>query len=229
MTKPVAIILPSLILDEETMTYYHRFINSLRTHTPHDIYHLYIIDNGSKVGAERMAGDADVYYRSESPLGYAKAVNLGIEMAIEEGYTQFVVANNDIELSEAWLTNLVDMYRETGGLLAPQDHPTETKVLYPDESWYSLWLIDKKTWLKVGRLDDELLNYRFHDQEYSIRLKKAGFFVGRTGLIHVKHGNSITYKKMGRNEDPAEREEMIRRHGHALFSDWIRAQGNAIH
>ena len=81
--------------------------------------------------------------------------------------------------------------------------------------------MDRATFTRVGYLD-ELINYRFHDQDYSIRVKKAGLPVRRTGKVVVQHENSATYKKMNRNEDPAEAEIMMERHGAKTFGDWIK-------
>jgi GT2 family glycosyltransferase len=219
-----AIILPSYLIDHENLDHYRVFRQSLLAYTPKELYDLIIIDNGSKIAADEMESAADFYFRYDEPLGYAKAVNIGMQVALSRFYTRMVVANNDIEFVEPWLEKLNEMYDETGGLLAPQDSESEREALYQNHSWYSLWMIDRKTWEEIGALDDEVLNYRFHDQDYSIRLAKAGKFIGRTGLVHVKHLNSATYKKMGRNEDPGEREEMIRRHGHPLFDEWHRAK-----
>ncbi len=228
-----AIILPCYIPDDEVFAHYKSFIDSLRRTTPQESYQLIIVDNGtpSAEAVKRMETDADIYFRSPLPLGYARAVNLGIEIAygLADFFDlvggKFVVANNDIVLDEPWLEKMILLYDEIKpGLLSVQDNPQKTERFYPNESWYSFWMIDAQTWKEVGALDDTKLNYRFHDQDYSIRLAKKGYFVGRTGLIQAKHANSATYKKMNRNEDPDEKAEMIARHGHALFSDWVRAK-----
>ena len=228
--KKIAIILPIYIIDEENLEQYRKFSDSLHATQPDDLYELFIIDNGSKFGTFELEADADFYYRYEEPLGYAKAVNIGFEKVAQqandqEGADHVVVANADLEfMTEHWLSTMLEVYEDVGGLLSAQDVADCNQRYYPDTSWYSLWMIAMDIWYEVGKLDDTKLNYRFHDQDYSIRLKQAGFNVGRTGLVQVKHVNSATYSKMGRNEDPEEREEMIRRHGVALFSEYIHDQ-----
>lgn len=224
----VAIILPCYLIDAENLAHYRKFIETLEANTPRQMYDLIIVDNGSNLGREEMQRDADIYFEHPEPMGYAKAVNAGMAAAkslcvVPGRDLTCVVVNNDIELPQHWLEDMLEIFKETGGLLAPQDFPAHKDRIYYDQSWYSLWMIKMSTWEKVGTLDDEKLNYRFHDQDYSIRLKKAGLFIGRTGKVQVKHINSATYSKMKRNEDPEEREEMMRRYGFALFSDWMRA------
>jgi GT2 family glycosyltransferase len=222
------IIVPCYLIDEENLHHYQIFIASLKTHTRRDEYELIIIDNGSNLGTAEMAHDADQYYRLPQPIGFAKAVNFGMRLVQAQRYARYnaekdcvVVVNNDIIFThDDWLPSMLAVYQTVGGLLSAQDVFSKTAAYYAHESWYSCFMIDLCTWLAVGQLDEEKLNYRFHDQDYSIRLAKQSYAVGRTGLVQVTHLNSATYSKMKRNEDPEEREEMIRRHGFALYSQW---------
>ena len=224
-----AIVLPTYLIDEENLAHHRAFMNSLRETESDSQWEIVIVDNGSKLGQFELEADGDHYIRFEEPLGYARAVNLGIRHALNNcnegaGLERVIVANNDLVFDEdGWLAQMHAAYDAHGGVLSAQDTRAHTDEYYPNESWYSFWMIDVPTWKAIGELDDEKLNYRFHDQDYSIRAVQAGFNVGRTGHVQVRHANSATYKKMNRNEDPEEREEMIRRHGHALFSDWYKA------
>lgn len=218
----VSIVLPNYIPDADVFSYFERFITSLLAFTPGYQYQLLVVDNGTPqeffqqmLPLLAQVPDFQILHK-DTPLGYARAVNVGIGWA---DHDVIVVANNDIEFTQQWLLEMIDEYGTIIGLLAADDRPNTEPRLYPDESWYSLWMIDRDVWSKVGCLD-ESLNYRYHDQDYSIRLKKQGYFIGRTGKVRVKHGNSITYNKMKRDEDPLEREEMLRRHGYSTFSEW---------
>lgn len=155
----------------------------------------------------------------EAPMGYARAVNLGLALATGD---ILIIANNDLILPHGWLDGMLQDYQE--GTLAPQDMSVDP-IIYEDAHWFSLVMMGRDTFTKVGYLD-ELINYRFHDQDYSIRVKKAGLPVRRTGKVVVQHVNSATYKKMNRNEDPAEAEIMMQRHGAKLFSDWVKLCGS---
>src|SRR5262249_54585573 len=89
-----------------------------------------------------------------------------------------------------------------------------------EESWYSFWMIRERVVNIVGLFDTRLA-YRFHDQDYSIRLKKAGFKVLRTSAVRVQHDEASTYRKMNLSEVEAkERETMINRYGVEHFRDW---------
>lgn len=215
-SKKTSIILPSYVIDEEVYGYLKRCLEAIKAHTTD--YELIIIDNGSKFGKEEMKAAADKYIERDYPMGYARAVNLGLALAEGE---YLCIINNDLFAPDKWLDILIRDYGQTkGGIMSPMDRKSNVGIVY-DEHWFSCILMNRETFTKVGYLD-ELINYRFHDQDYSIRVKKAGLEVMRTGNVVVEHINSATYSKMGRNEDPEEEKIMIERHGYAHFNDWIK-------
>lgn len=213
----VSLILPTYSPDNEVSEYVKRFLDTLKANTPRELYQFVVVENGSNTLA--LASLADIYIQKEYPLGYARAVNLGIALADND---LLVVANNDLTLPAGWLETMIEEYQKHGpGLLAPVDF-SPTQELYLDSHWYSLWITDRHTWNAVGYFD-EMLNYRFHDQDYSIKLKQAGFNVMRTGKVQVGHVNMATYKKMKvEREESMERELMRKRHGALLFDDWLK-------
>jgi GT2 family glycosyltransferase len=213
-TKKVSIIIPTYCPDNEVVEAYNKFFSSLKKYTNREDYQLVVIEQGVQLVNELIP---DIYIHKEKPIGYARAVNLG--MAVADG-DYLIVINNDIELSENWLENLVNDYEKEFngmGLLSAMDY--DRPGIVENESWYSLFIVGRRTFQTVGYLD-EILNYRFHDQDYSIRLKKAGFKIGRTGNVKVKHKDSTTFKKMNINIG-FEEKIMNERHGAILFSDWI--------
>lgn len=211
-SKKISIILPNYCPDQQVAEYLTKFIISLMNNTPMP-YQLIVVENGSHTPKLKEA--ADIYIHKYDAIGYARAVNIGL--AIADGDI-FVIMNNDLEVPPNWLKTMLGQYE--GGTLAPIDHPIQIEGLIEDSHWFSMIMFDRKTFNKVGYLD-ESLPYRFHDQDYSIRVKKAGLPVRQTADVVVSHINSATYSKMGRNEDPAEREEMIRRYGVAHFHEYV--------
>lgn len=217
--KKVDIIVPSYVPDHEVGDHCARFLESLQQWTNKDLYRLIIVDNGSRFRVEEMKAAADEYIRKDFPLGFGRAANLGMAFSDAE---YMVVVNNDITLQGPWLEQLLADYEQYGpGVLSPVDHPAEQQIFY-DANWFSLFLLDRKTFVNVGYFD-ETLNYRFMDQDYSIRCKKKGYNVMRTGFVTVHHVNEATWSKQGNGvEEREERQRMIDRYGVALFSDYVR-------
>lgn len=214
-----SIILPSYVIDETVHGYLKQCLANLEANTDRESYQLVIVDNGSVAGSELMKSKADIYVRKEQPMGYARAANLGLSLADGD---YLCILNNDLFVPKDWLPNMIKDYESipNAGTIAPMEGMPE-KRLYHDSHWFSLVLFSRKVFTEIGYLD-ESINYRFHDQDYSIRVKKAGYEVLRTGNVAVEHINSATYGKMKRNEDPVERDVMIKRYGHAHFEEWLR-------
>jgi GT2 family glycosyltransferase len=215
----VDIIVPSYVIDQEAGDHCARFLETLKQWTPRELYRLIIIDNGSRFRVEEMKESADEYIRKDYPLGYGRASNLGMAFSDAE---LMVVCNNDITFNGPWLEKLIEEYEKHGpGVLSPVDHPEEYDICH-DANWFSLFMLNRKTFIDVGYFD-ETLNYRFMDQDYSIRCKQKGYNVMRTGKVLVGHVNEATWSKQGNGqEEREERQRMIDRYGVALFSEYAR-------
>lgn len=191
-----------------------------RTELP---YELVIVENGSKTRIVDIA--ADVLVRTPEPLGYAKAVNLGISLAHGD---HFLIVNNDIHVEEGWDRELVEAYANLpskGGVLGAFDQQGGGREYWMDVSWWSCVCISRSSWSYVGELDAGALNYRLHDQDWSIRAKLAGLDVARWTGARVKHYEGSTYKHMKTDDiEIPERAEMRRRWGHEHFVDWLREE-----
>lgn len=219
----ISLILPSYVIDEEVYGYQKKCLEAIKANTPRDLFQFIVIDNGSKFGSDEMKEVADIYIRKDYPMGYARAVNCGWSLA---DHDYVAVINNDLFVQKGWLEQLLADYKTTvGGILAPYDHETTNQGVQYDKHWYSLFLTHKDVLSKVGYFD-ESINYRYHDQDYSIRVKMAGFEVMRTPNVIVSHINSATYNKMEQKQNEnAEYQIMINRYGHSMFEDWVRHYG----
>jgi GT2 family glycosyltransferase len=220
MTK-TSIIIPSYVIDNHVHDCLQKCFKNLFEYTDHDSFELIIVDNGSIFGSGLMKEKSDIYVHTKKPLGYAKAANMGIKLA---NYENLVILNNDIfVIYNGWLPDLIEEYEKTkGGIMSPMEYDRGDKEIHYDEHWYSLFFTKKNVIEKVG-LFDESLPFRFHDQDYSIRVKLAGFEVMRTGRVLVTGLNSATYSKIDKNttKEDNERSEMIKRYGAAHFQEWI--------
>jgi GT2 family glycosyltransferase len=115
------------------------------------------------------------------------------------------------------------------GVLAPMDTGSSRmlETTY-DDHWWACVLIEMWKWWKVGPFD-ESLPLAYHDQDWSIRCKLAGFEICRTGNVVVEHVNMATRNRMPRDGEAQEIEEMIRRWGTSEFRDWARLNEGKLH
>lgn len=226
LMKPVTIILPTYCPTGEIQGYMNACVADL-ANTPRDLYSLIVVEQGLRVYPHEVLRP-DLYLYAYDPLGYARAVNLGVALAD----TEFIcVLNNDLfVLSPTWLGDLISEFRsiesygKVVGVLSPVESYSAGDHIVYDESWWSCVLLSRYRYLALGGLDDQLLNYRFHDQDFSIRAKKEGWEVCRTGRVVVRHVNSATYDAMGKPKETEESREMRRRHGVAHFYEWLAVQ-----
>jgi len=177
---------------------------------------------GNLIQSLKTGRDYPLTYRhSKEPLGFARAVNLGVGLASGD---HFLIVNNDIEVSPGWADRLVDKYDSVpnAGLLSPACTSPRDRCEMIEEptSWWSCVCISRKVWEDVGKLDDEKLNFRLHDQDWSIRCFDKGYVVGRYRNVTVVHHDCTTYKHMVVDETP-ERAEMVRRYGVEHFADYV--------
>lgn len=104
-------------------------------------YRLYVIDNGSTDSGTRLSeslaaqfGIDAVCVFNDANFGVAKGNNQGIEMALVDGCTHVLLANNDTAFEPRTIVRLLDAMRETG-------RPAATpKIMYhgrPDLFWYA--------------------------------------------------------------------------------------------
>ena len=210
--KSISIIVPAYLIDEQVRKLAIGMLPKLIAAGVQVI----VVENGSSYGIGKNT--ADVYIHKPAPIGYTRAVNIGL--AIADGH-YLVVSNVDIEFPQGWLQTLIHEYEVHGpGVLSPDDHGRGGVW---EESWYRVWMTDRNTFSNVGYLDQGL-PHRTSDQDYSIRIVQKGFKVQRTGAVQVYHHESSTFNKMGIDWS-GEADEMIRRYGCVHFREWRAAGG----
>jgi GT2 family glycosyltransferase len=217
------------VADEENYGILVKCLNSIKKNTPKELYELIIVDNGSNYGIEEMKDSADNYLRYDKPLGYTKAVNIGLNAAKGK---YLCVFNNDLFVNKGWLEQMLEDLDKSGfDAIMPMDRgmemyhtEAESGKFYENWVWGALWIIKRDIYEKVGQMDEEL-NWRFSDQDYWIKIKMSGFRLGRTGNVVVDHVLGATYNKMGKigsSEEVSESEEMNRRYKVNTFDKWFK-------
>src|SRR5690554_4618436 len=85
---------------------------------------VYIIDNGSKDGTQDfiLSYYPDfIFYQSERNLGFGKANNLGLKMALDDGCSHFLLLNQDASMTWDDIFSMAELQNENPqfGILSP--------------------------------------------------------------------------------------------------------------
>lgn len=180
---------------------------------------VYIIDNGSSDGTQQFIRDncpEFIFVQSETNLGFGKANNVGLELALKDGCTHFLLLNQDAHLSWESIDVLVHIQNKNieYGILSPihlynaslvdKNHlktltkkcfdyfndlivGNSVKELY--EIGYTnaaIWLVSKDCLRRAGGFDPLFPHYG-EDVEYATRVNFMGFKVGICPNVNGYH------------------------------------------
>ena len=197
------------------------FLQSLYAHTPADMFELILVDNNSTDGTVeflqefvKIHDNAQVICNCEN-LGYAKGCNQAIKLA---KYEFIGLLNNDILLSQNWLSSLFEMFEKEQnnvGLVSPcaiyPDNCDENrfnkyteKLLLKRKSDYiqtikpdfSCVVCRKQDIYKVGLFDENFITAYFEDDDLSWRFIFAGYTNYVSHLSYIYHKGSLTGKTL---------------------------------
>lgn len=197
--------------------------------TPKELYELIIIDNGSTLkidGVEEYFSKADILIRNNKNLGFAPAINQGINLARGEFILQ---TNNDILVWEGWLETLLKDFEENEnilnlnmGLLMPAIVKEKIRFwdilkLKKDEinmktnagkfsqgaEFGSMYLGRKKMFMRIAtnRDDYQVLDENFkcgfgEDRWLYREVRMLGLDTYRTHNLRVAHVGNLTMSKV---------------------------------
>ncbi len=219
-SQPVSIVIPAFNQAEITA----QCIASIRAHTQVP-YRVFLVDNGSQPPlAPAYEGMEHVtVIRSESNRGFAAGVNLG--MARARGHV--VLLNNDTLVPEGWLEGLLSVLEEHPdvGAVGPMSNCVSGSQLIPELHLDSIdaindfartrreqfgaklqtvarlvgfcMLIRDRVVETVGLLDEQFATGNFEDDDYCVRMLRAGYRLGVAEGSFVFHYGSQTFQAMG--------------------------------
>jgi GT2 family glycosyltransferase len=177
---------------------------------PSDLNKVYIIDNCSTDGTQEIIKENHpefVFYQSETNLGFGKANNLGLSMALKDGAEYFLLLNQDAYLSWDDIMELALIHsRNKGyGIISPShlydqkhlDHRhygyicksrnnllndyivgNNIREIYDIEfSNAAIWMVSKECLKRVGGFDP-LFNHYGEDDDYAKRVSFFKFKIG---------------------------------------------------
>lgn len=185
-------------------------------------HRVYIIDNGSSDGTQDFIINhcpEFTFLQSDVNLGFGKANNMGLESALKDGCTHFLLLNQDAQLSWEAIEELVQIQKKhvNYGILSPihlydqlnLDKKHLRTLMKSGDAYFNdlivkkelaevyeikhtnaaIWLVSKECLRKAGGFDP-LFNHYGEDSEYSKRVNNFGFKVGMCPKIKGFHFRS---------------------------------------
>ncbi len=173
---------------------------------------LYVIDNTEKVENYNVLPQKDkiVYVPNHENLGVAKALNIGAEMARNEGFEWLLTMDQDSRFQDGTLEALIQYLEnnktENIGLISPW-HNTKSGAVKPDiaveevmEVMTSGNIINLKAHQQIGGFKEWLFIDSI-DIEYGMNLNKHHYKVIRLNNVELEHelGDIKIKHVLGRN------------------------------
>jgi O-antigen biosynthesis protein len=211
-----------IILTYNKFEYTKQCIESIRKYTQGTNYELIVVDNASTDETTdwlKQQMDIKTIFNDEN-VGFPRGCNQGIEIASGEN---ILLLNNDVIVTKNWLENLlVSLYSsETIGAVGPVTNSaayySTIPVSYKDmEDMHQFaeehnksnpikWeerlkligfcmLIKRIVVDKIGLLDERFTPGNFEDDDYSIRIRKAGYKLLLCNDTFIHHYGSTSWQ-----------------------------------
>lgn len=239
--KKVAIITPAYNKMEAATK---PFLESLYKYTNPELFDLIVIDNGSNDGTseylknfEKEHSNLKVIYNTEN-LGYSKANNQGIEIALKSDYEYIGLLNNDILFTPNWLEDTLKIFEYDSqlGMVAPRDAgrrkffkkklTSDNYILYYKdylkrfkeplkymlEPLFSCVIVKRQVIEKIGLMDVNYTPAFWEDQDYCLRALYAGFSLATSNISFVFHNHSTTSSAISKEIYERNREYFYKKH-----------------
>lgn len=170
-------------------------IDSIYSHTSTP-FEIIVIDNGSNDGTKEYLEEESkkrsnlTFVRSDVNLGYQKGINLGVSRAKGDYLMLF---NDDAKVlgllpdGRDWLKTFMDELESDPkiGIVGPHEGMSPTLNIQMLFFWCVL--LRRKTWDEIGPLDDVTFFNYGGDDDYCMRLSKAGYKIGVKFIDRLRH------------------------------------------
>lgn len=195
-----------------------------KTSAPHEII---VVDDGSTEKTRKFLQEIKgiTLISNKESLGFPAACNIGMRQVKSDF---FVIMNNDVEVTNLWLTNLLEsMQRDsklgivgpmTNYISGPQQDPNAhyncereleqyaytirnrrpPRLEYFPRVVFFCVLIRKALYDKIGGLDENYGLGNFEDDDYCLRATMTGWNCAHDHNVFVHHYGSKTFGKMGK-------------------------------
>lgn len=180
----ISVIIPTYILDEKLMEITQKCLKTLKEFTkPETFYELIIIDNGSPI---RLEYDCDILIRNKRNRGNSVAWNEGLKLATGD---YLLLADNDVEFSEGWEKLAGE------GITFPLSK-CEGQTEYTKQIAGYFWMMDRKTFQKMGYISEEYGLGYYEDTDYFRTAQLKGIPLNCNTEVKIYHHGKATSKKM---------------------------------
>ncbi|MDK2798758.1 MAG: hypothetical protein PWP27_510 [Clostridiales bacterium] len=211
-----------IILTHNQLEYTKMCIDSIREFTAKDMYQIIVVDNHSTDGTiEWLKEQKDIQViLNDENLGFPKGCNQGIEAATG---TDVLLLNNDVIVTQHWLENLnkcLYSSEDIGAVSAVTNYSSYYQTIpatYSNinemhafaqkhnisnpEQWDEriklvafCMLIKREVIEKIGLLDERFSPGNYEDDDYSFRMKKAGYKLLLCKDTFIHHFGSTSFK-----------------------------------
>lgn len=151
------------------------------------------------------------FIQNKEPLGFAGAMNIGLEHAKGDYYC---FLNSDIVATPGWLESMMMAFEDQKmGLVVPTytesltkqsvDYNGEIDIEYVDDP-LSLkgvcFLVKKEVIDTIGKWDDSFGMGGGEDNDFCIRIKKAGFKLAIARNSYIYHYGSASFRELFNND-----------------------------
>ncbi|MDV4149716.1 glycosyltransferase [Clostridium sp. AL.422] len=231
-----------IILTYNNLDYNKICIESIKKYTNSD-YEIIVVDNNSTDGTVEWLEsqkDIKVIYNKEN-LGFPKGCNQGIRIVTGE---EILLLNNDTIVTPNWLENLKECLYSSEEIAAvgpvtnscpnyqtvPIDYTSvEEMIIFAEEynkSEPKKWeeklrligycMLTKKDVIdKIGLLDEEFTPGNFEDDDYSFRIRNAGYKLMLCKNSFIHHFGSLSF-----GEVSTKYSELLRRNRRKFINKW---------
>ena len=188
-------------------------LNSLlKSNYPVDII---IVDNASMDETINIIKEfsAIELIQNKNNLGFGKANNIGIDLAIKKGAEAIFLLNQDTWIYENTISNLVEVLFENPniGIVSPLHYTANETTLDENFNTYfnrsrveeesesirivpfinaAAWLVSKECFLKTGYFDP-IFNHYGEDRNFCERVKYQGYKIGVTKNSAICHDRIV--------------------------------------
>lgn len=212
-----------VILTYNQLDYTKQCIESIRKFTEPNTYEIIIVDNYSTDGTRewlKQQKDIKTLLNSENK-GFPKGCNQGIEESIGDN---ILLLNNDTVVTKNWLNNLLKCLYSSNdiGAVGPVTNSAAYYSIIPvnyksieemhnfatqyNVSTAHKWeerlkligfcmLIKRELISNIGKLDEIFTPGNFEDDDYSVRIRKAGYRLMLCKDTFIHHYGSVSWKK----------------------------------
>jgi len=216
-----------IIATYNKLEYTQLCIQSIREYTKFDTYEIIVVDNHSTdetVSWLRRQSDVRLIANGEN-LGFPKACNQGIEVASGEN---ILLLNNDVIVTHNWLENLLtclycnNNIGAVGTVTNSCSYYQAISVSYQtieemhqfavdyNHSNPMLWeerlkligycmLIKRTVVDRIGLLDEQFTPGNYEDDDYSLRIRKAGYKLILCKDTFIHHFGSTSFRENNTN------------------------------